>query len=250
MTGVPRATPKRNDTRTYSAWEWARAYVALAFQAPFWIIVASYCAITGRIPDWFRRKLLRDHDVYTRQPMDFRIPPNTDTPAYMLRWWRIPRNAYFNIYYHIVLRGDDDRALHDHPWMNVSLILEGGYFEHTIDEGGINRKVWYPAGSVRFRRAGTFAHRLELKTEPLLDTPLRHIEDLDAVNVDWQANTIEMPVKTIFITGPVLRRWGFHHPDQWVDAYDWDAFLAARGVANTMPMDGGSDGAVSARNKL
>jgi hypothetical protein len=30
---------------------------------------------------------------------------------YMLRWFLLPRNEVFNIYYHRILRDDDDRAL-------------------------------------------------------------------------------------------------------------------------------------------
>lgn len=54
--------------------------------------------------------------------------------------------------------------------------------------------------------------------------------------------------RTIFVTGPVLRRWDFHARDQWVDAYDWDDYCAANGITG-MRMDGGSDAAHSARNK-
>ena len=44
---------------------------------------------------------------------------------YLLRWWLIPRNRWFNVYLHLFLRSDDDRALHDHPWFNLSFLLEG-----------------------------------------------------------------------------------------------------------------------------
>jgi hypothetical protein len=59
---------------------------------------------------------------------------------------------------------------------------------------------------------------------------------------------VEVPATTIFITGPVLRRWGFHHESGWVDAYDWDTFCEANGIHQNMKMDGGSDAAVSPRN--
>lgn len=235
MTTVPRNSPKRNDTRKYSWKAWTLAYLALAVQVPFWCLVGLYARLFGRIPAFLTRKLLRMHDSWTEsQPMDFRIPPDDAIPAYMWRWWRIVRNAFFNIYYHNVRRSDDDRALHDHPWVNLSIVLDGGYFEHVILEGGVHRKTWFGPGSVRFRWHGKKAHRLELER-----VYHQNVED---------PTFSELPVKTIFITGPVLRRWGFHHPDGWVDAYDWDAFCAERGVV-TMKMGGGSDGAISARNK-
>ena len=45
----------------------------------------------------------------------------------------------FNLYLHEFSRSDDDRALHDHPWLfNLSVLLSGTYVEHTIDAGGIH----------------------------------------------------------------------------------------------------------------
>ena len=43
----------------------------------------------------------------TRDP-DMLIGPPDD--PYMLRWWLIPRNPEFNVYYHRILHDDDDRA--------------------------------------------------------------------------------------------------------------------------------------------
>jgi hypothetical protein len=56
---------------------------------------------------WFKK-------IAGSRPPDFVI--GGDSP-YMLRWWIIPRNKFFNIYLHRFLRSDDDRALHDHPWV-------------------------------------------------------------------------------------------------------------------------------------
>lgn len=177
--------------------------------------------------------------------MDFRIPPNEAIPVYMERWWRLPRNWALNIYYHIVRRSDDDRALHDHPWFSFSIVLDGGYHEHEIKEGGIHTRTWYGPGAMRFRWHGRKAHRLELKTGPMREAPMMSIQEEMAYEGDRQ---VEFPATTIFITGPVLRRWGFHAAEHgWIDAYDWDAFCEANGIA-AMRMDGGSDAVVSARN--
>jgi hypothetical protein len=116
---------------------------------------------------------------------------------YMLRWWVIPRNRFFNIYLHRFCRSDDDRALHDHPWWNVSILLEGEYTEHTIPAGGINVRKVYQAGELKFRGAKS-AHRVEL-----------HAGEC----------------KTLFITGPNIRDWGFHCPAGWKR---WQEFTKAR----------------------
>ena len=108
---------------------------------------------------------------------------------YLLRWFVIPRNRFFNIYLHRFLRSDDDRALHDHPWCNCSILLRGQYVEHTIAAGGIEHRRVLTAGAVRLRLTGRLAHRIELTDGEC-----------------W----------TIFITGPRYRQWGFHCPKGWV----------------------------------
>jgi hypothetical protein len=118
---------------------------------------------------------------------------------YLKRWWVIPRNRFFNIYLHLILRDDDDRALHDHPWVNCSWILAGGYVEVT-ERGRFYRRP----GSVTFRWPTT-AHRLELMS-PMYESPER------------------LRTWSLFITGPVVRDWGFHCPQGWVP---WRKFVAA-----------------------
>jgi hypothetical protein len=194
--------------------------VALALLAPVWCCFWLLANVVKTLPDPMVRKLLRWHQARTNaRPHDVRIPGNMDIPAYMLRWWHIMRNAYFNCYLHQVYRSDDDTALHDHPWWSFSIVLEGGYWEHTIAYGGIHKKVWCGPGSMTFRPRGSNAHRLELAPHNAADCV-----ELDR---DWYG---EAPSTTIFITGPVLRRWGFHHTDQWVDAYDWDDYCRDRGI--------------------
>ena len=107
---------------------------------------------------------------------------------YMLRWYVLPRNKLFNIYLHKILRDDDDRALHDHPWMSVSLLLKGKYTEVT-DAG----RESYSAPAIRLRYS-TFSHRIELHG-----------------GTAW----------TLFFTGPVIRNWGFHCPKGWVRWQDF-----------------------------
>lgn len=249
MTSVPRLAMKRNDTRTYSTWEWARAYGVLILLLPLMAVLWFLATFVKVLPPSITAKLLRRHDAYTSShPMDFRIPPNTNVPAYMHRWWRIARNWAFNIYYHNVLRSDDDRALHDHPWFSFSVVLRGGYFEHTILAGGIHRKVWKGPGSMTFRWTGSMAHRLELERVSLMEAPLHSLMNREVEISDATNQKVEVPATTIFNTGPVLRRWGFHHESGWVDAYDWDAFCDAQGIKQNMRMDGGSDAAQSPRN--
>jgi hypothetical protein len=126
-----------------------------------------------------------------KRPPDVIIGGEAD--PYLKRWWLIPRNCVFNIYLHHFLRSDDDRALHDHPWWNLSILLRGRYVEHTIAAGGVNIRTERCAGGHKFRRASA-AHRIELTDGPC-----------------W----------TLFITGPRLREWGFHCRLGWVQ---WQQF--------------------------
>jgi hypothetical protein len=107
------------------------------------------------------------------------------------RWHVIPRNRWLNVYVHQFLHSDNDRALHDHPWPSVSLVLSGSYLEHEIKAGGVPVLTTRKTGDLIFRSASA-AHRIELPD--------------DATPSCW----------TLFITGPKVREWGFHCEDQWV----------------------------------
>lgn len=136
---------------------------------------------------WFEKISRRYPDFIVGKPGE----------PYMLRWWVIPRNRFFNIYLHHFMRSDDDRALHDHPWWNFSFLLRGQYTEHMIKAGGIHTKRTYHAGNFKFRTSRT-AHRIELTDGPC-----------------W----------TLFITGPKIREWGFHCPKGW---RPWQQYVDTR----------------------
>ncbi len=136
---------------------------------------------------------------------------------YLLRWWLTPWSRLYRdvrdedknrwqkfvsklpgAYVHCFMRSDDDRALHCHPWANLSILLDGEYTEHTIAAGGVNHKQVLRAGDWRFRWTGKLAHRVELHA-----------------GACW----------TLFITGPRYREWGFHCPDAgWIH---WKRFTNA-----------------------
>lgn len=130
-----------------------------------------------------------------RQP-DFVI--GGEENPYLRRWWIIPRNRFFNIYLHQFLRDDNDRALHDHPWVNVSILLKGSYVEHTIPAGGVNVATIYTAGNIKVRLPSA-AHRVAL---------IRG-----------------RPCWSLFVTGPRVREWGFHCSAGW---RHWKDFTAGK----------------------
>ena len=119
---------------------------------------------------------------------------------YLLRWYLIPRNPFVNVYLHKFLRDDDDRALHDHPWSFISIMLRGGYEEFTpvsMDEFGWTEIRQAP--SIAYRPA-THQHRVVL----------------------FKDNAgCPVPCWTIVITGPKCREWGFWCPKGFVP---WHVF--------------------------
>ena len=147
-------------------------------------------------------KIKRKPDVIIGQPG---VP-------YMLRWFIIPRNKYFNIYLHKFLHDDEDRALHDHPWVSLSIILRGKYIEHM------------PGGKIKIRRRGHFvlrrathAHRVELFKDTVIGfSGTQAIEGTDtrAMKI-YEKGKMPRRVWTLFITGPKIRDWGFHCPQGW-----------------------------------
>lgn len=115
-----------------------------------------------------------------------------DNP-YMLRWFIFKVGNLPRIYVHKFCRSDDDRGLHDHPWWFVSIILRGKYIEHTRE----GQRVRCP-GSIAFRRS-TDCHRVELFNRPAIST----------VRTRVRPQRQPEPVWTLFITGRVVRQWGF-----------------------------------------
>lgn len=147
-----------------------------------------------RIPAWLLQRLYNfSVALNNRRGPDF-IIGSADRP-YMRRWWVIPRNRFFNVYLHHFLRSDDDRALHDHPWINCSILLNGEYTEVLPTKGATTETRILKAGNMAFRLPSQ-AHRVELHAGPC-----------------W----------TLFITGPRVRQWGFWCPKGWVH---WEKFTA------------------------
>lgn len=135
------------------------------------------------VPRWLLRRLFSVAlDVASSRSPDVVIGVDR---VYLRRWFVIPRNRLANIYLHQVCASDDDRALHDHPWANCSILLDGAYVEHRIAAGGVHSRTRRVAGEMVFR-GSRVVHRLEL--------------------IEGQ------PCWTLFLTGPSVRSWGFHCP--------------------------------------
>ena len=136
---------------------------------------------------------------------------------YLTRWYLFLRKRVA-IFLHLFHRSDEDRALHDHPWNFISLLLWRGYREHTtkrcpICVGGIGYNVFAPVpcptchgkevvpsikrkwpGMILYRPA-EWTHRVEL--------------------IDHK------PALTLIIRFKGRREWGYHLPTGWLSHDKW-----------------------------
>ena len=105
---------------------------------------------------------------------------------YLERWY-IQRRKERCVYLHRFVGPDPDVGPHDHPWGSASLLVDGYQHESWLARGSedyVRHRELGP-GSVLYRPA-EFAHQLRIHgSEPPL---------------------------TIFVTGPMVRQWGF-----WVE---------------------------------
>lgn len=134
--------------------------------------------------------------------------------GYMERYWLYPFSVDnpVNVRIHHILRSDDDRHLHDHPWPSTSVVLKGGYWEilpadqeqHPRLDSTDFLHIWRGPGSVVTRKATD-----------------RHLLELPEGQTAW----------SMFIMGPVEQKWGFYTEDDkvyWREYLnDWDTKTAS-----------------------
>jgi hypothetical protein len=105
---------------------------------------------------------------------------------YVIRW-RI-EFPFGSVRVHHWISSDDDRAVHDHPWWFVTLVVKGCYYDASEKGGDL-----LGLGSVRFRPA---LHRHTVYPGP---------------KGAW----------TILVTGRPVRAWGFWPKGKFVKANKW-----------------------------
>lgn len=123
---------------------------------------------------------------------------------YMRRW--IFECWLGTVRLHHILRSDNDRYLHDHPWDFTSIILRGWYLEVTGVEAGTED-------------TRAFSGLLEPKETDASGHPVRSINRKKAEDAHRLILVPGTSVWTLVFTGPRRRRWGFYTRDQgWVEA--------------------------------
>lgn len=175
-----------------------------------------------------RRALVRRLDRVLKRRVADRRPPDViiggEEDPYLRRWWVIPGNKWFNIYLHHFMRSDDDRALHDHPWVNLSVLLDGQYLEHRL---GQSFPGYRQAGDIVLRMPSSL-HRVQLTQRwERVDPEVARCADAISGRLFRIAGVpmVESPVPvwTLFITGPRVREWGFLCTKGWRHWRDFTA---------------------------
>lgn len=118
--------------------------------------------------------------------------PRADGARYIDRFILI-RCKLGSIMFHRIFSTDND-CMHDHPWWFKTLIIKGGYWEHTPSDYTWTKRTWYGPGSWLYRPA-EYTHRLEIP----------------AGKQAW----------TLVFTGPEKRVWGFWTPRGWKKSHDY-----------------------------
>lgn len=114
---------------------------------------------------------------------------------YVIRW-RV-ETPWFSVRLHHWLGPDDDRAFHDHPWDFTTLVLKGGYTDHSPNFWPHGEHLG--AGAIRRREA---EHQHTVVPDP---------------GGAW----------TVIVTGPRRRAWGFWDAGmKFIKANKW---FASRG---------------------
>ncbi len=157
---------------------------------------------------------------------------------YMIRWYVLPRNRFLNVYLHLFLRSDDPRALHDHPWESLSVLLMGHLVEETPQHTGA-----VVEGTLKIRTAASL-HRIEMLPGAETIVQQRGLDWLKTAGWPWREATDDTPSGmrvvvcrpdgvsyvvpeiglcsiTLFMTGPRRREWGFLCPQGWRPWYEF-----------------------------
>lgn len=154
------------------------------------VIIAALLALAALL-FWLNRMVKEEADptsgdVYGRWLSVRRIMrPDKDGRMceYLTRTYLIPRNRWLGVYLHRWHGSDDMAAFHDHPWSSLSVLLRGRLREWTNGPDG--EAVRDVKSCLPVLRGANHLHFIELP-----------------------AGQAKPPI-TLFITGPLVKTWGF-----------------------------------------
>lgn len=143
-----------------------------------------------------------------RRRPDFEVIRDEDKEVYLRRWWIVPRNAYFNVYLHNMLK-DDDPILHDHMYASLSLVLTDGLEEVYCLRPDRSDNRWEHGDG----RSTPKVQRRTIREGQVVWRSSRMAHQLLVRRAAW----------TLFFTGPRIKEWGFWCPRGW---RHWKQYVA------------------------
>lgn len=183
-------------------------------------------------------KLFRKVDILTNG--------TPGAPIYLRRWFIWPRRPENNKlvprrYLHRFFTGDNVRDLHDHPWPFSSIILWGGYWEHSFNpewmrwkavkdlkehDRKLEQEIGHDYGPIDYDVLLTIKARDEQRSLPEPEKTLRKWYGpgsfirrgapwTHAVEMSKDKQGNDQPCWTIIKTGIKCRSWGFHTDNGW-----------------------------------
>jgi hypothetical protein len=198
------------------------------FDLPLTVLVLL-CAGGLLVPTLVRELLL----AYARRNPYFHLSD------YMERFWLVKHNDQKSnraARVHHIKRSDHDRALHDHPWNNCSIVMRNGYwevvpgaFQQSLENGTL---LTTPA----FAELGATIAAL-----PGAQVPRAQRNAYAAMGVHWRGrgaivrrratslHRLVLPAGreawSLFMMGPKIREWGFQTPGGWVHNVEYTRAL-------------------------
>lgn len=150
---------------------------------------------------WIFNRIMQMTSVYHKGHLY-----HADNSLYMGRY-SLFETKYLSARVHQIATGDNDQALHDHPWSFLSIVLSGGYVEELplmptpCWNGNVEttRTIKRKEGSISFRPASC-RHRI---------------------------TSVEPYTWTLFIYGKFKQDWGFYTKEGKIF---WEYYLAHQGA--------------------
>ena len=161
------------------------------------------------------------------QLIPHRVIVNCNRDPYLTRWFLF-RTEPLAVFFHWFHRSDEDRALHDHPWTFITVILWRGYNEHTeaLEEcGHCDGMGWVRARRSDFANTSSFCP--ECHGECFIRVPVvkrRWPLTICYRPAEWR-HRVELidqkPAATLVFRFKKRREWGFWTKTGFVQWNKW-----------------------------
>lgn len=147
------------------------------------------------------------------QFFDKRIIKRRGNVPYLIRWTILGfgiDSSWFSIKLHNILISDEE-CLHNHPWTFISIILKGGYTEHTKHlPWAYNKAGW--SDPVISEKNGFHVQHKTFKAGNILYRPAHWSHRLE----------LQAPVWTLVFTFRKTQRWGFFTKQKgWIPSWKY-----------------------------